>query len=433
MSDKKLCGVAALLLMCATPAWAQYTYTNVADTSSPIIDAFFGTTPSLNSAGTLGFFASLDAGGQGIFTGNGTTTTTIALTSGPPYAAFGNVSPASFTPVDAAGALGFRSELDGGGHGLFRSDGTTTTTIALDNSPLFSFFQLPSMNAAGTLGFHASLDGGGEGLFTSDGTTTTTIALTSGPTYSFLWDPSINTAGTLGFRAILDAGGTGVFTSDGTTTTTIALSSGPTFQNFGNPSINAAGTLGFLALQDAGGEGVFTSDGTTTTLIALTGLTYSNFSSNPPSIDSAGRLAFNAGLQAGGRGLFIGDGTTTIQVLRTGDALFGSTVLGFAIGREALNDAGQIGFFYQLADGRHGVAVATPVPEPGCQSCLGDMDGDFAFNGNDVQSFTDCVVAAAGGAPTPTCECADVVMDSIVDSQDITEFVNRLLSPPACP
>jgi hypothetical protein len=371
----------AALLAAAPAARAQYTFTNVADTGSPTIDAFFGTTPSLNSAGTLGFFAALDAGGQGLFRGDGSATTTIALTSGPPYAAFGSVSPGSFSPIDAAGTLGFRAELDAGGHGLFRSDGTTTATIALTSSPTFSFLQLPSMNSAGTLGFHASLDGGGEGLFTGDGTTTTTIALTSGPTFSsFQVDPAINSVGTLGFRANLDAGGTGLFTSDGTTTTTIALSSGPTFSSFGNaPSINAAGKLGFHASRDAGGDGVFTSDGTTTTTIALRGLTYSNFASIT-SLDTAGRLAFNAGLDAGGRGLFIGDGTTTTQVLHTGDALFGSTVVGFAIGREALNDAGQLGFFYQLADGRQGVAVASmaPVITPGDFNSDGKVDGrDF--------------------------------------------------------
>ncbi len=178
-----LTAAALVLIVTAPAARAQYTYTNVVDSNDPTISAFGGTTPSINSVGTLGFWAFLDVGGQGIFTGNGTTTTTIALTTGLPYAAFGNVSPASFTPITTTGALGFRAELDAGGHGLFRSDGTTTTTIALDSGPIYSYLQPPSMNSAGTLGFMASLDGGGEGLFTSDGTTTTTIALTSGPIF----------------------------------------------------------------------------------------------------------------------------------------------------------------------------------------------------------------------------------------------------------
>lgn len=61
------------------------------------------------------------------------------------------------------------------------------------------------------------------------------------------------------------------------------------------------------------------------------------------------------------------------------------------------------------------------------------MDGNFAVNGNDLQRFIACVITAAGGPPTPTCECTDVVVDSVINSPDVTQFVSRLTSPPACP
>jgi len=93
----------------------------------------------------------------------------------------------------------------------------------------------------------------------------------------------------------------------------------------------------------------------------------------------------------------------------------------------AIQDIGPIGFNTIQA-----IAFA-PEPVVDCQSCPADMDGNSAFNGNDVQRFIDCVIAAAGGAPTPTCECADMAVDSIIDLQDISAFVNILLSPPACP
>ena len=44
--------------------------------------------------------------------------------------------------------------------------------------------------------------------------------------------------------------------------------------------------------------------------------------------------------------------------------MFGSTVTVASMGAEGFNDSGQIGFSYTLADGRSGVAVASPVPEP---------------------------------------------------------------------
>src|SRR4051812_48621743 len=55
-----------------------YTFSKIADTNGSF--ASFAN-PSLNDAGTVAYYASLDTGGDGIFTGNGGTTTTVA-TSG---------------------------------------------------------------------------------------------------------------------------------------------------------------------------------------------------------------------------------------------------------------------------------------------------------------------------------------------------------------
>jgi hypothetical protein len=58
------------------------------------------------------------------------------------------------------------------------------------------------------------------------------------------------------------------------------------------------------------------------------------------------------------------------KVISAGDPLFGSTVSFVNVGVHGLNDAGQIGFRYTLADGRQGIAVANPVPEPGSAALL---------------------------------------------------------------
>jgi hypothetical protein len=54
------------------------------------------------------------------------------------------------------------------------------------------------------------------------------------------------------------------------------------------------------------------------------------------------------------------------KVIAIGDPLFGSTVTGFLLDPEGLNDAGQVAFLAQLADGRIAIARADPteVPEP---------------------------------------------------------------------
>jgi hypothetical protein len=68
-----------------------------------------------------------------------------------------------------------------------------------------------------------------------------------------------------------------------------------------------------------------------------------------------------------------------------------------------------------------------------CPTCPADMNADSTFNGNDVQGFTNCALLNLGGPPSPGCECANVMLDGVIDEQDIDAFVVRLLSPPPCP
>jgi hypothetical protein len=132
-----------------------------------------------------------------------------------------------------------------------------------------------------------------------------------------------------------------------------------------------------------GGSGVFTSNGMTTTIALSTSPIFQSFR-DAPSINAAGTLAFQASLDEFPlEGIFIGDGTTTSEVIRTGDALFGSTVTGFGIGRQALNDAGQFAFFYSLANGIEGVAIANAPPS----EVLGDFDLDGDVDGRDFLAW----------------------------------------------
>jgi hypothetical protein len=75
------------------------------------------------------------------------------------------------------------------------------------------------------------------------------------------------------------------------------------------------------------------------------------------------------GGKAGTRGLpneTPGDGGDGTRGIGKSDALFGATVSDlFFYGDGSLNDSGQLAFYFALADGRNGIAVANPVPEPG--------------------------------------------------------------------
>jgi hypothetical protein len=91
-----------------------------------------------------------------------------------------------------------------------------------------------------------------------------------------------------------------------------------------------------------------------------------------PNLNQDGTIVFHASLDAGGTGIFSGPDAIADRIIAVGDPLFGSTVsdLLFEAGTRGLNDAGQVVFAYHLADGRGGIAVASPVPEPASLSLL---------------------------------------------------------------
>jgi hypothetical protein len=70
-------------------------------------------------------------------------------------------------------------------------------------------------------------------------------------------------------------------------------------------------------------------------------------------------VAFLGYPDAGGQGIFTGPDPVADKVIRTGDPLFGSTVTAVNF-EHGLNDAGQIVFLAELADGTRGVFRADP-------------------------------------------------------------------------
>jgi len=63
---------------------------------------------------------------------------------------------------------------------------------------------------------------------------------------------------------------------------------------------------------------------------------------------------------------------------------------------------------------------------PAC-ACLGDMNGDGARDGGDIQQFVECLVN--GGS----CSCANVDGATGIDESDTAAFVSSLLSGATCP
>ena len=322
---------------------ARYAFVNLADSTGPY--SFVGT-PAINNAGTAVFFASRDAGGTGLFTGPDPVADAVVTSDGP-------FSFLSAPAINAAGTVAFLALLDAGGQGIFTGPDPVADAVATVDGP-YSSFGAPAINAAGTVAFLASRDAGGEGIFTGPDPVADAVVTSDGP-FSRFGDPAINAAGTVAFVAVRDAGGRGIYTGPNPVVDEVVTVDGP-YSGLDSPAINAAGTVAFIAALDAGALGIFTGPDPVADAVATDDGPYSGF--GIPSINAAGTVAFFAALDAGGRGIFTGPDPVADKVIATGDGLFGSSPTSVASGVSALNDFGDVGFSYTLANGTQGVAVA---------------------------------------------------------------------------
>ena len=359
--------VATLVITPAAHGQITYSYTLIAITggTSPFAGVF---APSLNAAGTTAFGANLAAGGSGVFIGNGGATTTIAQT-GPTFASFVNpgdlsgvILPSINPTSNTVAFFATRTAAAGGGSGIFAGTGAATTTIA--SAPNFNtvFNSRPAINSANTVSFVAATSTVQQ-VLVGNGGATTPIA-TSGTTVpSFVGPTAINGSGTVAFIANFSNGSQQVLVGNGGPVSPIATTGGtvPTF--VGPVSINVPGTVAFVGNLTGGGQAVFAGNTSGVGTVASTGGAVAAFG-DFASINSSSLVAFAATMSGGGQTIFTGNGTTANPVIQTGTPLSGSTVQSLALGAFAFNDLGQVAFAAQLADGRQGVYVATPVPEP---------------------------------------------------------------------
>ena len=342
----------ALIAVTITPSHAGYSFTSVADTTG--VFSYIINVPSLNSAGVVAFRAFLNDGSMGVYAGNGTAVTTIAVTT-LPFGGFGDPA------INTAGTVAFTFNPGGNEkQKILVGNGGPLMTI-VDGNGEFIHPSASSINTAGTVSFSASRNPPPGGIFTiTSGGVATRIG---GGGYS-----AINDSGTVAYNRSLFPG-EAIVTGNGGSLTTITDSSGP-LKVFGyQPAINNSGTVAFVAGvgdRDSEAYGIYSGNGGALTTIAdLSGpFNYFDLYGTQPSINGAGIVAFAAGLDAGGFGIFTGDGVTTNEIIGTGDSLFGSTVTSASISTTAFNDSGQLVFYYQLADGTKGIALATPTPEP---------------------------------------------------------------------
>jgi hypothetical protein len=257
----------------------------------------------------------------------------------------------------------------------------TSGDAAPDGGNYVGFLNTLAVNARGQVTFDARLGGpSATGVFVSDGTTTSTIALGGNPdptagNFNFVSNPFITTRGDVIFNADSD-----IFRSDGRHTVAL-VQNGDAAPGGGTltPTTYAANSQGLIAFggfvtDGVSTEGIFRNDGTHTTAIALdgtpapTGGTFLFFSS--PVIDEDGKVTFFAGTTGGAAdfGIYQGDGETIATIFAANQtAPGGGTFVDFAdpvtnkhgqllVLASLDNGAGPFGLI--LGDGNDAIAIA---------------------------------------------------------------------------
>jgi hypothetical protein len=340
----------------------SFALTPIADASpaSPYSGLVVG--QAINDLGQVAFVADLKSGGEAIYRteANGRLTT-IAHTNGlirdfylSPY-------------MNDSGTVVFGADLTDGTQALFTGTGDGLTRIA-GTGPDSPISSLPPpaarIGSDGTVCFQALLSSGGKGFFKGDGGLLSILYVTGGRYSVFPGSPASQIHGdTVAFRATLTGGPDGVFRGDGLHTETI-VTAGNTYSSFLGSEINDEGTVGIIANLTAGGQAiVIAKDGTLTTFVDTSG-PFSHVAEGKLSISNLEGAVFGADLAAGGTGIFNGPDPVADKVLATGDALLGSTVADFPVNYlnpRGLNNAGQVIFRVNLADGRTVLVRADPA------------------------------------------------------------------------
>lgn len=318
----------------------------------------------INNLGFVAFKAELDAGGEGIFSNNGTTTTTIVNTSQNFSFLQEDVSINDFGTVAFIASQNLQLPYT---RGVYTSNGrdlktiiTTPTTDAGGVGFRANSFEEVSINNSGVVALLESIASRVQTILTSDGKTTNTIV---DPTTPFLSGLQINDRGTI----VYQFGPLGIYTGDSATTPPIATARGSVdgkIEFVGLPSLNNTGSFAYVrgtvdsATNSVTESQVIIKKGDRETTIADTKGEFQSFGST--SINDKRAVAFLANLDAGGKGIFTTNNRQVKKVIATGDSLFGYTVTDLSFASEGQNNSGQITFVATLANNTQALVRANP-------------------------------------------------------------------------
>ena len=369
--------------------YGTMTYTDVADTFATSSFSQVVGMPAINNAGQVAFSMLTRGFVQHVYLTpvSGSAFINVADTSngftGMSSVTLNNAGTAVFSATSSTGPNANHT-------GIFTGSGAAITTVADSTTAIKPLYSggTPRLSDAGATVFLGVNAAGYPQFSVQQGGAFSTVVTYNGSQFEGLWDAAINQSGQVGFitddystgnnngafvyRA--NPGGSPVRLARAFTTTSVA--------------INDAGVMAFEAAAGNGNgfppTGIATSDGLTTTFISRLGqfLPGTNILIDSYAANGQGTPINNAGLVAlqgsdstfANYGIYVGDGVDTQTIVRVGQTLFGKTVKDFGLGRDAINDAGQITFNVVFTDNTSAVVVTSgvsPVPEPGTAALLG--------------------------------------------------------------
>ena len=338
---------------------------------------------------------------------------------------FDGLSDTRWRPVlGSAGHVAFQADLlgtDGGtsdNAGVFRSNAEGNVVVRVvqkgdivsGGTQPISFFSQPVVNASGQVAVSASLGRGDayEAIVRGNGNELVTIARKGQAI------PGLGTIDNLGLQraSINDDGDVAFCLSNTNTNTAKALAvwsdtgslqilavvgeAVPTMTNRNwfaidsSPSINASGQTGYIGrIRSISNPGpIYDVLFLDQTAVAVTGEplpggggVFSSLTNMPFALNDSAQFAFRAritldGFSGASYGIFFQDGAGGLfEVIRRGRSFLGSSITtvdfagtadteGLQPGMNGLNNAGEVAFRFELADGREGIALWSSLPKP---------------------------------------------------------------------
>lgn len=208
----------------------------------------FGADVAINPAGAVAFGATTSTGSRAIFKSDGNSRTTLIADS--TAAGFFNQGVGS-PSIDSAGTVAFSAAFAQRGlpGGIFTGNGSLLTTIAITSPGGFASFGNVAINSSGEVVFPATLSDTSKGVFALAGGLQKIVDSNAHPEIDFLGDPVVNESGTVADVAfVLPLDAPEIFTIKGGRFTPRNNPANSPFINSEHPSLNNSGAVAFAAI-----------------------------------------------------------------------------------------------------------------------------------------------------------------------------------------